>query len=101
MSEKVPACVPDKVLYGSVLFLLCNNLLQDAPPEKNLQKIVGDIKEAYQKLGIPHQNRFAGIQMSMLSVKGSMKLKGTANEVRHLGRPLHEVWKKYSWIVLE
>ena len=64
-------------------------------PEANLEKIMKEIKENYNFLGIDKTKRFSNVKFTMITSKGGVKLKGKGNEICHIGKPLHLVWKKY------
>jgi len=80
----------DAWFYGSVLWLLCFELLPNSP-EANLQVVWSEAKRHLQQHG--EANRFNNLKLSMFVNEGGFpKLKGRAIEIRNLGPPLVEIW---------
>ena len=80
------------MLYGSTIYLLVHFMLLGTP-EDNLKKVWADISAAYKMFDTKHT--YSSMKLTMLSAKGGIKLKGTAAEVRAIGRPPHHVWKQH------
>ena len=85
----------DKVLYGSTIDRLINEVMPNSV-EENLRLVMAGVNEDYKGRGVPLQERFTSIRLGMISQNGAVKLKGKAAEVKSLAHPLHTVWKKYS-----
>ena len=71
----------DKVLLGSVLYLLVYHVLGGTADE-NLRTVWLDILDLYKRLCVDH--KFAQLKTTMFSTKSSPKLKGKAGEVKDL-----------------
>ena len=82
----------DKVLLGSVLWLVVHTIMPDAV-EINLGRLWADIEEVYQELGT--ENRYGQMKMTMFTTKSAPKLKGKAADIKDLGPVLAKIWKKY------
>lgn len=80
----------DKVLFGSVLWLLVNFVLL-GEPEENLSVVWGQIQEYYHRHRV--KNIYGCLKMTMFTARATPKLKGKAAEIRDLGHALHWVWK--------
>ena len=86
----------DKVLLGSVLWLLVNLVLSESlgDPEARLTFLMTQIFEQYERLGSSH--RYGAIKMTMFSAtRGKKVLKGKACEVKGLGPVLLVLWRQF------
>ena len=72
--------------------LLVHEKMPDTP-EKNLGKLWSIIRSQYEVLNI--ESRYSSMKMSMFKGAKGTKLKGTAAEIRHIGRPLLKAWTLY------
>ena len=82
----------DKVLQGSVLWMLVHWVL-GGTPEQNLQVVWKDVERIYKDDNV--QNRFGQIKMTMFTTRSQPKLKGKAADVKDFGPVLHKIWKAY------
>ncbi len=83
-----------KVLLGSVLWILINWIVVGATPDAKLMEVWHHILRIYREDEV--QNRFGSLKMTMFTTKSSPKLKGKAAEVRDLVPVLHKVWHAIS-----
>ena len=88
----------DKVLCGSVMYLLVYFVLSGTP-EENLMTVWLDVLYIYKRDGV--SNKFAQMKTSMFNTKSSPKLKGKAAEGKDMVPVLHKVWLKYFNPALE
>ena len=74
------------------MFLLVNVLMPDEPAA-NLTVIWNEVKALYTNFKVKH--RYSNMKMTMFGNPGSVKLKGTAAEIRCFIQVLHPLWKKH------
>ena len=82
----------DKILLGSVLWILINWVLPESA-EANLVVVLKHINEIYAQDRV--KNRYGNIRQTMFTAKAGPKLKGKAGEVKDLGPVMHKIWLKY------
>ena len=83
----------DKVLLGSVLWLLVHWVLPGDDVEAKLRVIWSDILRIYDQDDTP--SRYGNLRLTMFTTGSTPKLKGKANEIKHLGPVLVKVWSAY------
>ena len=83
----------DKILAGSVLFLLVHFIMQSTDPDENLAMLWQDISRLYGELGTAH--RYGHMRQTMFTTKSAPKLQGKAAEIKDFGPVMVELWKKY------
>ena len=83
------------VLYGSVMHLLCHYVMPDTP-EQNLAKIWTTSKMLYRQMGVPKENRYGTMKLTMFKLGGTTKLRGKAGEIRSFGQVLSRLFDMYS-----
>lgn len=88
----------DKVLLGSVLYLLVNFILP-GEPETNLSVVWAGIQLFYSQNHVG--NPFGNLKLTMFTARSTPKLKGKAAEVRDLGHALHHVFKLHMNTALQ
>ena len=84
----------DQYSFASILHMLVHDVLGDSP-DRNMQTIWGMIEQRYKKFGIT--NRYGEIRRSMYEASDALhfpRLKGRASEIRHLARPLLDIWEE-------
>ena len=88
-------------VYGSVLWLLTHQLLNEGSPKLNLQKVMADLRLFWRRHPTP--GHYQGIGLSMFGSSDSdtldsyPKLKGTAGEIKRLTKGLHSVFITYRF----
>ena len=82
----------DKVLLGSVLYVLIHFVLLVGDAEAKVRKIWTEITDIYAADNVP--SRLGNLRLTMFSVR-TPKLKGKANEVKCLVPVLHKIWKRH------
>ena len=86
----------DAYFLGSVLWLLCYEILRVGSPARNCSYVFKQIKLFYSAHRTPTQ--YTNLTLSMFTTESEPdarmpKLKGRAAEVRHLNEPLLEIWR--------
>ena len=84
----------DQVAFGSILWLLCFEILEDTPL-KNLQSCWQFILQSYKAHGITERYRGMRKLTMFCKKKGGPKLKGRAAQVQNLTKPLLELWQHH------
>ena len=83
----------DKVLLGSVLWILVNMILPGDDASAKLTVIWSDIMRIYKEDNV--SCRYGAIKMTMFTHKTTPKLKGKAAEIKHLGPVFVKVFRAY------
>ena len=80
----------DQYLMGSILWYMCQKLMEDPDPSVNMARIMVLLKRQFRQRDV---SSFGIITINMFSNKDSKKLRGRASEIRHLGCSLLAVFK--------
>ena len=88
----------DKVLLGSVIWILVNWVLPGDDKDAKLKTVWNDILRIYVEDGV--KCRYGGIKMTMFSTNSTPKLKGKAAEIKCLGPVLVKVFQAYMDVEL-
>ena len=83
----------DKVLLGSVLWVLVHWVLPGGDPAEKLSVVWSDVLRIYQEDNVP--TRYGVIKMTMFSKSSTPKLKGKASEIKCLLPVLVKVFQAY------
>lgn len=83
----------DKVLLGSVLWILVHWILPGTDAEAKLNVIWSDIVRIYNEDNVA--SRYGSIKMTMFTSTSTPKLKGTASEIKHLAPVLVKIFEAY------
>ena len=88
----------DKVLLGSVLWMLVHWILPGEDPFAKLKTVWTNILRIYEEDNVP--DRYGAIKMTMFTTKSTPKLKGKAHEVKSLGPVLLKVFRVFMNVEL-
>jgi hypothetical protein len=75
------------------MHLLVHLMMPSTDPVENTVTLWTDIKAEYKEQGT--ESRFSSMKMSMFSPKGCAKLRGTAANIKAIGKVLYKIWLKY------
>ncbi|CAE7201833.1 unnamed protein product [Symbiodinium sp. CCMP2592] len=81
----------DQFLYASIIFMLVFYILPGTP-EENMQSFWKLLQQQYSDLAVPCRFRYLNRLSMILRKKGSPKLRGKGAEIRHLSRPIFNIW---------
>lgn len=88
----------DKILLGSVLWLLVHHILPGTVDE-NLEQLWEDIEQIYEYMGT--QCRYGHMRRTMFTTKSAPKLQGRAAEIKDMGPVMVKLWEKYGNLNLD